>query len=374
MLTLELSIRSQTRTVLPAHAQFVAGENPQAWIDEIVRWNVDDHELRLVAVPRSRRQIFMPFDAAIEPAISDREIPQHLTPGRTYIWHPTAGLVAADSHELLSVSDLFSTPDQTPVAWNEALVGTAWARQLISVALRPEANPTAADALDGGMDDIGSKASDIESIEPIKEPDGSTGEPKNSPLNKAVNVGVKGFAKFIQGMTGMAPTGGDTYTWVNKLEDWAANKLKAINENIEQQRFKELFRLQKLLEQNPEEGLQYALPLNSTELNRGVAAPSGQLSRNQTNFSLSGLRGGGPADYWDIPDDLRAKLNRQYRELAEREINLGRYRRAAYIYGKLLGDLNAAARTLEAGKHFREAAVVYRTKLNRSVDAARCVA
>lgn len=409
MLTLELAIRWQTRTALPAHAQFVAGECSQAWIDEIVRWNVNDHDLRLIVVPRSRAdlnpigvlvfyhdgsplripkhclstktveygligsQVYLPCDAAIEPTISEQEISQHLTPGRTYIWHPAAGLVAADANELLSVSDLLSTPEQIPEAWDEAHCGTAWANQLTSVALLPAANPTATDAIEGGMDDIGSKTSDIESIEPIKDPDGQTGEPTNSPLDKALTTGVKGFARFVQGMTGMAPQGGDSYTWVNKLEDWAAGKLKGINEKIEQQRFKELFRLQKLLEQNPEEGLQYALPLNSTGLSRGIAAPSSQLSRNQTNFSLSGLRGGGPTDYWDVPDDLRIQLNKQYRELAEREINLGRYRRAAYIYGKLLSDLNAAARTLEAGKHYREAAVLYRTKLNRNVDAARCL-
>ena len=409
MLTLELSIRSQTRTALPPHALLVTGESVQAWADEIVSWNADDHKLRLIVVPRSSRdrkpigvlvfypdgsplrvpshclstktveygligsQIYLPCDATIEPVISEQEISKHLVSGRNYVWHPTAGLVAADENDLLSVSDLFSTPEQIAESWDQAHCGTAWAKQLISVAMLPEAKPTATDALEGGMDDIGSKAEEIESIDPIKDPDGRTEDPKRSPLGQARDAGVKGIAKFVRGMTSMAPVGGNTYTWVNKLEDWAAGKLKGIHEKIEQQRFKELFRLQKLLEQDPEEGLKYALPLNSNGTSRGVSAPSSRLSRNQTNFSLSGLRSGGPADYWDIPEDLRTKLNRQYRELAEREINLGRYRRAAYIYGKLLSDLNAAARTLEAGKHYREAAVLYRTKLNRNVDAARCL-
>ena len=408
MLTLELSICSQTRTALPEHALLVTGESVQAWVDEIVSWNADDHKLRLIVVPRSSRdrkpigvlvfypdgsplrvpshclstktveygligsQIYLPCDAAIEPVISEQEISKHLVSGRNYVWHPTAGLFAEDENDLLSVSDLFSTPEQNLESWDQAQCGTAWAKQLISVAMLPEAEPTVTDALEGGMDDIGSKADEIETIEPIKDPDGRTEDSKRSPLGQARDAGVKGIAKFVQGMTSMAPAGGNTYTWVNKLEDWAAGKLKGLHEKIEQQRFKELFRLQKLLEQNPEEGLKYALPINSNGTSRGVSTPSSRLSRNQTNFSLSGLQSGGPADYWDIPDDLRTKLNLQYRELAEREINLGRYRRAAYIYGKLLSDLNAAARTLEAGKHYREAAVLYRTKLNRNVDAARC--
>ena len=409
MITLELTIRPQTQTTLPTHAQFVSGDSSQGWIDEIARWNVNDHGLRLVVVPRSRRdlnpigvlvfnrdgsplqipnhclsiktlayglvgsQLFLPCDATTEPAIRQTEIAQHLAPDRTYVWHPTAGLVAADANELLSVSDLFSTPEQVPVVWDEAQNGTAWARRLTSVALLPEASPSATDAIEGGKDDIGSNTSDIKSINPIEAPDGQTGEPTNSPLGRAIDASVTGFAKFIQGMTGMVPHGAANYNWINRAEDWAANKIAGMSEKLEQQRFKELFRLQRLLEQDPEKGLQYALPLNSTNLSRGTAAPSSQLNQRQTNFSLSGLRGGQPADYWDIPEDLRINLNKQYRELAEREINLGRYRRAAYIYGELLADLNAAARTLEAGKHYREAAVLYRTKLNRDVDAARCL-
>jgi len=409
MLTLELTIRSQARPTLPMHAQFVVGESPRVWIDEIVSWGANDHELRLVVIPRSRAdlkpigvlvfnrdgtpllidhaflstktisygligsQVYLPCDAAIEPAISVGELSQQLIPERTYAWHPTAGLVGVAPDDLLSVSHLFSTPKQTSVAWNEAHCGTAWAKQLVSVALAPDASPTVNDALQSGMDNIGSQASDIQSLDPILDPDGRTGEPGNSPIDKARNSMARGFAKLVRGLTNMVPGDATDPTWINKLEDWAGGKLQKLNEQMEQQRFKELFRLQKLLEQNPDEGLQYALPLNSTGANRGTAAPSSHLSQNRTDFSLSGLRSGGPADYWDIPDDLRTRLNRQYRELAEREINLGRYRRAAYIYGKLLGDLSAAARTLEAGKHYREAAIIYRKKLNRNADAARCL-
>jgi hypothetical protein len=62
-----------------------------------------------------------------------------------------------------------------------------------------------------------------------------------------------------------------------------------------------------------------------------------------------------------------------YRELAAREIRLGRHRRAAYIYAELLGDLSSAAGTLESGRHYREAATLYRDKLKRPNEAARCL-
>ena len=60
-------------------------------------------------------------------------------------------------------------------------------------------------------------------------------------------------------------------------------------------------------------------------------------------------------------------------ELAGREMRLGRYRRAAYIYAHLLGDFTNAAAALVAGKHWREAAVLYRDKLKRPEMAAKCL-
>ena len=63
----------------------------------------------------------------------------------------------------------------------------------------------------------------------------------------------------------------------------------------------------------------------------------------------------------------------RYRELANREIALGRHRRAAYILAELLGDWNAAASTLRDGGYYREAAVIYDERLHRSLDAAECL-
>ena len=68
-----------------------------------------------------------------------------------------------------------------------------------------------------------------------------------------------------------------------------------------------------------------------------------------------------------------SQLRAKYMELAGREMRLGRYRRAAYIYAHLLGDLTNAAAALIAGKHWREAAVLYRDRLKRPEMAAKCL-
>ena len=72
-----------------------------------------------------------------------------------------------------------------------------------------------------------------------------------------------------------------------------------------------------------------------------------------------------------MPYDLQQKLLAKYRELANREKRLKRYRRAAYIYAELIGDVETAAAVLEEGKHFREAAEIYRKHLHKPLLAAR---
>ncbi len=66
-------------------------------------------------------------------------------------------------------------------------------------------------------------------------------------------------------------------------------------------------------------------------------------------------------------------LTARYREAANRELKLGRYRRAAYIFADLLGDFSAAASALEQGRFFREAAVIFRDHLMQRAKAAECL-
>src|SRR5436190_21747239 len=127
-----------------------------------------------------------------------------------------------------------------------------------------------------------------------------------------------------------------------------------------------------LLAKDPDRALKYALPVGG-EGHRGLAPPSNRLGERDTSFNLGRLGGGGPADFWDLPNEYRQRLVARYRELANRELRLGRYRRAAYIFAELLSDLEAAATALTAGRHWREAAILYRDRLNRPLDVAHCL-
>src|SRR6185503_1034366 len=101
--------------------------------------------------------------------------------------------------------------------------------------------------------------------------------------------------------------------------------------------------------------------------------PGARLGPRSANLDLSRL-GGRAADLWYVPWNFQELLRLRYREMADREMQLGRHRRAAYIYAELLGDLVSAANALKQGQLFREAALLYDEHLKNPLEAARCLA
>src|SRR5262249_23927868 len=69
--------------------------------------------------------------------------------------------------------------------------------------------------------------------------------------------------------------------------------------------------------------------------------------------------------------DVQAELVHEYTRAAERASKRGDYRRAAYIYGKLLGDYRSAANALLRGGLHHDAAVVLLERGNDVPGAAR---
>ncbi|MBN1853691.1 MAG: hypothetical protein JW829_13245 [Pirellulales bacterium] len=128
-----------------------------------------------------------------------------------------------------------------------------------------------------------------------------------------------------------------------------------------------------MLEQNPDTGLRFALPILDHKSHRGQTPPMVQLGEQKVDFSIHSLASGGPVDIWDIHFSAKQRLIELYRQLANREIHLGRYRRAAFILGNLLGDLCGAVSVLKAGGYWRESAQICRDLLNAPLLAANCL-
>ncbi|MGC4014498.1 MAG: hypothetical protein QM755_08295 [Luteolibacter sp.] len=151
------------------------------------------------------------------------------------------------------------------------------------------------------------------------------------------------------------------------LQEWAKRNL----DRIQAHRNREIERLMKLMETNPEEGLRYALPLTGSA-GRGTAPLSWSLGRNTLNYTYQ-TGGNGARDQWELDAQSRLQLEKKYREAALREIALGRHERAAYILSKLVGDWNGAAQALAQGGRHHDAVAIYLQKLNNKHAAAKCL-
>jgi len=395
MITLPLTIRPQPGPVGEPVAWLLPGDQPREWLAELVAWQIPLQQVTLYPLPRttgrgasgvvavpprgvacrvSRRavpyravagRIYLPVDAALEPFVADDELaPLFASDIAVYVFHPTLGLIGFGRDHELSVAELLQLPPRDHAAWDRARPGIAFNQRLVSIVLGDP--PSLPDIFAAAKDDIGSQTSSLSSLPP------TPNEPSNNPLSKACRKAGEGLAKAVQWMTSFAPQTASKPTWIDSVQQWAAAKLSTVTEAVDAIRNKEIRRLLSLLDNDPDAGLRYAVPLDGPA-HRGVAPPTNSLVRRNVDFQLAGLGGGGPVDYWTIDWRHRQRLSERYRELANREIRLGRHRRAAYIFAELLNDLNAAARTLVDGGHYREAAVLYRERLSRPRQAAECL-
>ena len=322
-------------------------------------------------------RLFLPTSADICPAVEEAEL-QALLPGDDceLIWHPSAGLVLCETTERRRVADWLTGPPLIRREWDQAVEGTSFQSRLLIV--EPTESPTVESVLQSARQDIGSQWSDLDELPPAPG-EGLAGQVYQwtkpfrnlwktlirQPQTPQSNVKPPG-----QESGAGSGSGGWRELWQSVQQ--AVSRLVAKSFIDQVQRLREIDRLMHLLKSDPDSGLKFALPMTGS-VGRGIASPTNQLAHRNIDFGLNKLAGGGPVDPWDIPPQQQFQLLQMYRELAAREIRLGRHRRAAYIFAELLGDLQAAAIALEAGKHYREAAVLYKDRLKRPDDAARCL-
>lgn len=385
MITRELSIQHTENAVREATAWLIAGDSPTEWMAEILRWKLDESKFRLIAIPSARHQpgiggllvitggptpevvpaaipygncagkLWLPVDAVLSPAQTDSEIAA-LCHYEAAVFHPVVGAIGCDA--LLRVSDLIAFPRERDEPWRDSPeIPVLPSRQINAIGWRVD--ESLSDLFEEEKKQIGNKP-------PTGLPK-AEGEPGNDWISKTgrniQKAGLNAMSGIMGALGGMAGAG---------VQQWLQNKLGAITEAMERSRNKELHRLLEQLRKNPEEGLRHALPLSSSSLNRGKAPPSTHLGNRDINFNFGRLGGGAPVDAWNIPYEIQRRLREEYIAAAEREKRLGHFRRAAYIYAELLGDLHSAAAALKEGLHWREAALIYRDLLQNPLEAAAC--
>jgi hypothetical protein len=331
-------------------------------------------------------RLFIPGDAALSPRVTDEELQRLLPVSQDHrlVWHPAVGLLEYEKEDVLSAVDLLAGPVWTGRVWNSATAGEQL--NLTIRSLKPVIPPESVfQSLQEGAGDIGSAAADIGSAPR------APNELPETKLDDALDRLKRQVAKVVHRITDRLPSSPDGSELLGRLHAWAeslvgnrgshssanrtagsAGAAAAASADLSTRQENELKRLLHMLEQQPEEGLKYALPLGEGDF-RGMAPPTDQLSAEAPDFDLGKMNRSGPASVWQVSSGWRDVLSKKYRELAQRELRLGNHRRAAYIYAMLLHDLHAAASVLDAGRQYRDAASIYQVHLKLPNMAAHCL-
>ena len=378
----------------PAVAWFIPGDGPRAWLGEMEGWRVPASRITLYPVPRSARDrscrgvlalisgdnmvhpspqvhgyrsatpgFFLPVDGQLDPPIQACELAQ-LCQYQVYVFHPQSGLVGLDAEDIIRVDSLLTPPGKGKTDWTCPHPGIGAPMALSRVIRFLPDNPE--EILDQGQDDISHKEmTDLPSV---------PGEPGTSATADSLRRLRLHLSNLGLRLTSLSPPTSPTRTWVNGFEDFFLKHRSQALGGMGKSRNRELFRLMDLMLNDPDEGLKYAIPLDSTGA-RGLAQSfDDRLTRRDVNFSLDHAGGGNMVVNWNTPSEIVEELRRLYIKAANSELAAGQFRRAAYIFSRLLGDNHSAAQALKEGRHFQEAATLFREHLNQPLVAAECLA
>lgn len=374
----ELTIRYAAVRQRPTVAWLIPGEDAESWLSELIGWDVDLCAITLRPIPRSGRdatvygvlatvsdrcaphvsaqcqeygriaqRCYLPVEAKWDPAVLESEVAS-LLEGRTSecLFHPAAGLIIFREDQKMSGADLLCVPPAVSGQWDRACPGETMVTRLTLV--EPEMPASLEELLREGGDDIGSK--ELASARWRRGAKSVPGSAKDS-----AGAEERGFLAQLA-----------------QAAQWAMQTLRGVVRAVPSPE-EQLDTLLRMLERDPDEGLRYAVSLTGSDDRRDTSDVGGELTRHVVDFSLNFGAGGGRSYSWPVAQSQYHSLQQRYRELANRELQLRRYRRAAHIYANLLGDWTSAAAVLATGKHWREAALVYCDRLNAPSEAAACL-
>ncbi|MET0392902.1 MAG: hypothetical protein ABW019_07160 [Chitinophagaceae bacterium] len=396
---MNLYLRHNSNLHPPPAAAFIRGAAAMAWLKEIDRWGLPAAELECYFLPESVQspapagllvifkdagkikdiviaepytciggKLYIPVDAELLPQVSAAEW-QDLLVWERQVFHPSIGFVGFEKADQVSLSDLFSYSETSDADWSFAHPGLPDRPRLEEIRVE---RPSAEELIETIKEEIGQKPLEDIPADPAEESSAL------SRLLDRLKMGLlKGGLFAAAGLNRLMPEGNPSAGrhdpsgkpgFLQQLQEWLAQNLGKLQEK----RDNEIGRLLKLFDENRDEALQYAIPLDSQYLKRGNQTGSGHLMRRSTQFDLDRLGGGEAVDYWDIGHHYHS-LRTKYLDAAQKEIERKNFKKSAYIYAHLLADFNSAANVLEQGGLYREAAALYQDHLKNIASAAECL-
>jgi len=300
--------------------------------------------------------LFLPVDAVLWPTLFPDEA-AGLVKQRGLIFLPGGRILAFAPERPLPLASLLHVPRLPRSDWRPLPAIAPLADRLTEILL-DRAVETSDDILNPGGEDIG--------VEEPQPPEMGTSEAAAARMQEGLGKGMSWLGRML-GWKSLAQKG-------KEMAESARQKLQGVSAGTldrQEAALRELLRQFK--EGNLDAALRRALPLGEEGGRGGKPTTSAQLPTNNIKWSLGSVLGGshGPAGLWLGGADLQVQLAAEYRKAAEAATASGDYRRAAFIYGKLLRDYRLAADVLSRGGLHHDAAILYLDKLGDVLAAAR---
>lgn len=183
---------------------------------------------------------------------------------------------------------------------------------------------------------------------------------KNKETGKT-EITQKPLFGMLRKMRGLFKGGADDSAWEQEMQQNF--------DELDQRSQEQMERLMNMLKENPEDALKYAVPIGDGT-DRGPSGGSFELSQRWNNFGLFGGSGGSGGG--SFTSERTNELAAEYHRIAQELIKKKDFRKAAFVYQKLLKQPHTAADTLEKGEIYPEAAAVFLEYAKNKDRAAQC--
>jgi tetratricopeptide (TPR) repeat protein len=187
------------------------------------------------------------------------------------------------------------------------------------------------------------------------------GEAETDPDSDLMS-GPRGLGATLKGLIGRAGSGARS---IGEKLQWGMLDHSGLVQRL----------LREFRQGDPGRALRHAFPVGPSDPRDRTIGWGNQLPWSRAIYNLFDLLGrssrGQPVATWRARSDLIEELKREYQKAAERATREGDFRRAAYIYGRLLNDHRMAAQALLRGGLHVDAAILFLKKLNDRAAAAQ---